>query len=288
MGKIYAFWSPLHGQCGTTASMVAAAYAMRRAGSSVVLVHSQSVYADLEHLFHTRTEKRVVFDGIGLDGLCYTIKAKDLDKQDLDRAMFQIDEDFYLLPSASKRTDTERESVLQYIITEKLPIHYDYIFVDVGAGHSEITEAIRSMADLNFIVVSQNKMTLQDFPCQNTVLLCGNYDRNRKLNLTSLKQMYPECRVFAIPYCTEFGDAIADSRVHHFFQANERLLPMEETQEELSIRKIFRKAEDSTGYFFKELRALQKHNKSDEVRKSNEVRFNTLALQPSQEAARYD
>lgn len=260
MGKIYAFWSPLHGQCGTTASMVAAAYAMRQAGNSAVLVHSQSIYADLEHLFHARTEKRAVFDGIGLDGLCYTIKAKDLEKQDLDRAMLRIDEDFYLLPSASKRTDAERESVLRYIITEKLPLHYDYIFVDVGAGHSEITEAIRSVADLNFIVVSQNKMTLQDFPRDNTVLLCGNYDRHRKLNLKSLKQMYPGCEVFAVPYCTEFGDAVADSRVHHFFQANEHLLPMGEAQGEASMKKMSRKAEDGTEYFFKELRALQRHN----------------------------
>lgn len=252
MGKIYAFQSPLHGQCGTTASMVAAAYALQKEGHSIVLVHSQAAFADLENLFYTKeTKSETFYDGIGLDGLCYAIKARDLDRQDLSHAMLRLDDNLFLLPSAAKRIDSERESILHYIITEKLPLYYDYVFVDTGSDSSAVGESIRSAADVNIIVIAQSRATLREFP-GNAVLLCGSYDRNRRLNLRSLKQRYDN-PVFAVPYCSEYGDAIAESTVRRFFLANERLL-----EEQNRKNRKFHKTEDGTEYFFRELREIRR------------------------------
>jgi len=187
MGKIYSFQSPVHGQCGTTASMVAMAYAIKQEKKSIVLVHSQSSLAALENFFISGEEKRPVYDGIGLDYLCYTIKARDLEKNDLDKAMIHLDKDFFLLPSAAKRMDDEREEILKYIITEKLPLYYDYVFVDIGFGNSDVSQAVKEAADTNVMVISQNSMILTEgLVEENMLLLCGNYNPKRKLNLRAI------------------------------------------------------------------------------------------------------
>ena len=258
MGKIFTFQSPLHGQCGTTATMVAVAYAMKLTGKSIVLVHSQSKFADLENLFYLNSEKQSAYSGIGLDGLCYTIKARDLERSDLERAMLQLDEGFYLLPSAAKRVDAEREEILNYIISEKLPTFYDYVFVDIGSGYSEIADKIRKIADTNFIVISQNRQVLdyvdtKELSPKTTVLVCGDYDKNRKLNLNSLRQYYPRYKTFAIPHCSEYGDAITDSRVHQFFHGYEYLLDDKKKKKLFSM-----KAVENTEQFFQYLQTAHK------------------------------
>lgn len=253
MGKIVAFQSPLHGQCGTTASMVAMAYALQKEGRSIVLVHSQASYADLENLFYAKEAKRASFyDGIGLDGLCYTIKAQDLTRQDLIRATLQMDDNLYLLPSAAKRIDTERESILHYIITEKLPLFFDYVFVDTGSDHSAVSESIQKTADMNIVVIAQSRATLKEYPAE-AILLCGSYDKNRKMNLKSLRQRYKN-PVYAIPYCSEYGDAIAASAVRRFFQSNEALL--KDTVKKSLFRKT-KSAEENTEFFFEEIKKLR-------------------------------
>lgn len=253
MGKIVAFQSPLHGQCGTTASMVAMAYALQKEGRSIVLVHSQASYADLENLFYAKEAKRASFyDGIGLDGLCYTIKAQDLTRQDLIRATLQIDDNLYILPSAAKRIDAERENILHYIITEKLPLFYDYVFVDTGSDHSAVSDSIRKAADMNVVVIAQSRATLKEYPAE-SILLCGSYDKNRKTNLKSLKQRYKNS-VYAVPYCSEYGDAIATSTVRRFFQSNETLL--KDTAKKSLFKKV-KKLEGNTEFFFEEIKKLR-------------------------------
>lgn len=95
------------------------------------------------------------------------------------------------------------------------------------------------------------------FSCypKDAILLCGNYDKHRRLNLQALKQKYRDNPVFAIPYCSEYGDAIAESAVRRFFLANEHLFDEGEAKRN---RFGARKPEDSTEYFFKELSRLRK------------------------------
>ena len=251
MGKICAFYSPLHGQCGTTATMVAAAFALEKEGFSVIMVHSQSSYADLENMFFTKeTKKNTFYDGIGLDGLCYAIKAEELSQKDLTRAVLQLEDNLYILPSAAKRTDPEREEILRYIITEKLPLYYDYVFVDTGSNKSDIAEAIRQAADVKVAIVAQNRTTLREFT-EADVILCGNYDKNRKLNLNSLKKRYKK-PVFAIPYCSSYADSIEDSSVKQFFLTNETLLK----RNDKNFFSGFKKVSGNTHYFFSELKKL--------------------------------
>lgn len=264
MGKIVAFQSPLHGQCGTTASMVAMAYALQKEGRSIVLVHSQASYADLENLFYAKeTKKDTFYDGIGLDGLCYTIKAQDLTRKDLIRATIKLDDYLYLLPSAAKRIDTERENILHYIITEKLPLFYDYVFVDTGSDHSAVSESIRKAADMNIVVIAQSRATLKEFS-KDAILLCGSYDKNRKMNLKFLKQRYKN-PIYAIPYCSEYGDAIASSSVRRFFHSYESLL------KSTPSKGWFKKTpEDGTAYFFDEIKKLREICPDRDVLQSND------------------
>lgn len=254
MGKICSFYSPLHGQCGTTATMVAAAFALEKEGFSVVMVHSQSSFADLENMFFTKENKKNTFyDGIGLDGLCYAIKAGELTQTDLARAVLQLGDNLYLLPSAAKRADPEREEILRYIITEKLPLYYDYVFVDTGSVNSAIAEAVRERAEIKLAVVAQNRETLRDFP-EATAIFCGNYDKNRKLNLGTLKKRYKKT-VFGIPHCSAYADAIEESSVRQFFLLNESLL-REETKKRFFQR--LHSPNEDTENFFKELRKVRK------------------------------
>lgn len=280
MGKIYAFQSPIHGQCGTTATMVAAAYALQKKGCSVCLVHSQSSYADLENLFYSKeTNGDTFFDGIGLDGLCYSIKAQELNRKDFDRAMIQLDDNLFLLPSVAKVLDEERKSIVRYILTEKLPLFYDYVFVDTGADKSEMGASIREVADVSVCVITQSRTALKEeyLPqiSENTILLCGNYNDERKLNLKALSKRLKNLPVFAVPYCTEYADAIANSTVKQFFLSYENLLKPEKTKGRglNAIRQRLAPPKEETLNFFEKLPELNHAFVPDRKMKSEKKEF---------------
>lgn len=264
MGKIYAFQSPIHGQCGTTVSMVAAAYAIHGKGRSVCLVHSQNSYADLENLFYTKkTKTDTFFDGIGLDGLCYSIKAQELEKKDLDKAMVQLDDNLFLLPSTAKILDEERKSIVHYILTEKLPQYYDYVFIDTGADKGEMSIALREAADVSVCVIAQSRAALREEYIPNlskdVILLCGNYNDKRKLNRNALSKRFNNTPVFAVPYCSEYADAITDSTVKQFFLLYESRLEVDKSKSNTInvIRQKLIPPKEETQVFFEELKKLK-------------------------------
>ncbi len=214
MGKLIAFSSSIHGQCATTASMVAVALHVPNS----LVVHTQSRFAELENMFFRKLRNKDVYKSIGIQNLCYEFKGAPTTAEDIKKNIIPVTENLSLLPSADRAmSSSDHDRILFHIVTEELPKYFDNVFVDLGAGSSEMIQRIREIADVNVIVVSQSVVSLCDISdIPNAVVLIGRYDKDRKTNYKSIKNHY-KTPVYCIPECSEYADSINDGAVSKFF-----------------------------------------------------------------------
>ncbi len=217
---ILTFQSNLHGQCGTTATMLAVAFGLKREypEKRIVLVHSQSGCTDLEKIFK---ESSIRLDNdMGFSSLICQFKARELTLDDINGAAIKLANGLYLLPSDSNRgADIELDRIVSGIIVNSLPKFFDIVLVDVGAGRGSMFDntalkLLRDSADINFLVCSQNPATQEKPNFENYKVIVGNYDPKRKNNSSVITGCFG-----VVPYCTEYADAITEKKVTAFFSS---------------------------------------------------------------------
>lgn len=247
----------MHGQCGTTATMIAASMRLK----NCVLVHTQAVMAGLENSLNPQRNKiDEIYSKLGMNNLCYELKSHELTQEDVMKNVSVLVDDsdgaisnLYLLPSSARvNTDDERELILAHIVTKDLPKFFDYVCVDLGAGEiTPMKKAIMNDADKNFLVVSQSKQTLDKNyeNVKNLGVIIGTYDPARKITPNTIRKMFKTNTVYTVPYCGEYADALSEGKTIRFFLSNEKLM-------DISMRK-YRK-DDPLCVFFKNLPDLEK------------------------------
>lgn len=244
MGKLVVFWSPWHGQAGTTANMCAVAVALHHLqGESVILAHSQFGMADLEGMYNMRMNlqsKKELYTGTGLSALMMYFKQAAITANIVSNCVIpsKFSDGIYLLPgvemSSMARSD-ETNKIIEAIFARDIPKYYDWTFVDAAAGGNALSQMLMQRADLIVVNLSQNAATWQQFFCEDgpnkwlfdskkAFYVIGGYHKQSSFNIKKFASKYDDyveskgCGT--IPFCVKYMDAISRGQVDHFLHAN--------------------------------------------------------------------
>ncbi len=234
------FWSPIHGQAGTTGSLLAVSlltgmYYRKKA----VLTQTQFNYNNLEAPFlgansYDRDSKEF-FREIGIDAAIRSFKAEKLDKSTLDNCCVALDNtNIVLLPGTSRTIresfDYEMEAVVPSL-TRAIEEVYGIVFADISSGKNTLSIRLMQEADIIVVNLSQNMGITDEYFKQyadihsgKVFYLFGRYDRNSKYNISNIRGKYHKhithTNSGVIPYNTNFMDAQVDGKVVDFIRNN--------------------------------------------------------------------
>lgn len=236
MSKIV-FWSPVHGQVGTTSNMLAcAANCALENDKTVLMSHTHFTLSCLESSFLPEAQlddnSMFTFTDAGLDAVERLARSRRLTIENFsDYTTPILKERLDLLIGTAKPDLTMYEHIEDVIqsIFMKASQCYDLTFIDVNSGtQNRITHAMLDAADYVVVNLNQNVRVLDAFFNQNAwpealhhkpyLILIGNYDPTSKYSASNLKRKYkPTVPLLPVPHCTDFMDACNSSRAMEFF-----------------------------------------------------------------------
>ena len=234
------YWSPMHGQTGTTSNMLASAlYIGIQYRKKSLLMHTHFNLNNLEAPLVGSNAKNAdsigYFQDVGLDALVRTFKASRLGKEDLDNCCISIPNTLVsLLPGTTKHNQASYAYEMNMVILNLLRSMeelVDIIFIDVCSGKHPLSRKIIDASDIIVINLSQNTGVIENcfynYPNllhQKVFYLVGNYDDNSKYNIRNIRRHYRKYMKASnsgiIPYNTAFHDALCDGRVVDFIKDN--------------------------------------------------------------------
>ena len=255
MGRIYTFYSPMHGQCKTTATAIAVAIAEAKKGNDVIITHVQSKMSAMEaYLGFAEQNKFGAMEDVGLNNLVYNIEGRELTERDIKAAVIKISDHLYMLPALGQsRGDTEKDAIISNLITTQLPKYYRSVFVDLGIETGEknaigrerpMIKTITEAAAVNYVTLAQSGWLWKKYPFPNVKYLITGYDEDSKYT-TFRFRFKVGAPAIAIPDCTEYADALSDGKIKEFIERHENI----------NIKKGKSKVEK----FFKSVEGVVKH-----------------------------
>ncbi|HHV13699.1 MAG TPA: hypothetical protein GXX75_25870 [Clostridiales bacterium] len=231
------FWSPVHGQTGTTSNILALSLVSAVSYKRKCLVtQTHFNYNNLEAPLIERNSKASpdYFLDVGIDALVRNFKAERLNRSLVENCCIALgDTSLSLLPGTTK---TNRES-FDYAVGMAVPKvflameqFYDCMFIDTNPGGKELSIKLMEDAELTVINLNQNLEIIDLYFRQYDKLIPGNkfflfgaYDAESKYNINNLRKKYggiTKANSGVIPYNTAYKDAQADSRVVDFIKRN--------------------------------------------------------------------
>ena len=234
------FWSPVHGQAGTTSNMLAIALIVglyyRKTGL-ITQTHFNfnNLEAPLLEANAGNKHYRKFFREIGIDALARNFKLEKLTKEWLDYCCIEIaNTNMTLLPGT---TQTIRESfdyemdILMLPLLKVMEGYTNHIFIDISSGNNPLSMKLMKEADIVVVNLSQNMSIIDHFfenykealPAK-IFYLIGNYDDRSKYNLANIRRRYSSYmnnkNSGVIPYNTGYRDAQIDGRAADFIRSN--------------------------------------------------------------------
>lgn len=245
------YWSPIHGQAGTTSNMLANALITGiQYKKKCLLMHTHFKLNNLEAPLVGCNTKNADSSGffldVGLDSLVRSFKAARLGEEDLNNCCISIpNTSISLLPGTCKNNEASFAYEMDMVIINLLRTIeelVDIVFIDVCSGEHPLSRKIMEDSDVIVVNLSQNIGLLEDFLSreQNQLLpldnqkrkhqklffLIGNYDDNSKYNINNIRRRHRKVMKHnnsgTIPYNTAFHDALCDGTVVDFFKENLR------------------------------------------------------------------
>lgn len=230
-----AFWSPFHGQCGTSSNMITVSLLSTMLSEyNTSLFQTSFKYNALETYLLGKSTKVVgeYFQDTGIDALSRGIKSEPLTKENIINCSISLmDEKIHLVPGTSKANREHYETKLLPVlgqIINSLNDNHDLVFIDVNSGlNDEITTRVMNNVDLIVVCLNQNDFVLNEyfannpFHDKNTFYLIGNYDSHSKYTIGNIRRKYKDIKsdsIGGIPYCTGFRDAMLTTNVFMFFE----------------------------------------------------------------------
>lgn len=234
------YWSPVHGQAGTTSNMlISALIAGILYKKKCLLMHTHFMLNNLEAPLVGSNAKNAgssgYFQDVGLDALIRSFKAGKLTKEDLENCCISIpNTKVSLLPGTSKSNQVSFEYEMDMVIRKLLRAMeelVDIVFIDVCSGNHPLSHKILESSDVIVINLSQNtglmESCLSSYPNlikKKVFYLIGCYDGNSKYNISNIRRHYRRYikngNSGVIPYNTSFRDALCDGRVAEFVKDN--------------------------------------------------------------------
>lgn len=229
MGKIITFWSPMHGQCKTTATAVAVAMSAAP-NEDVVITHIQPRLSAMENYFgYNELQKNGVMNDTGLNNLVYNSIARNITEDDIRAACVSVTKNVSLLPALGQnKVESEKDAIISRLIVKELPKYFKYVFIDLGTetGESDfrarpMVKEITDAAAVNFVVLPQNAWLWKTYDgIRNASYIISAYDEDSKFSASRFRFSQGKF-AYTIPLCTEYADALSEGRVKEFFERNQ-------------------------------------------------------------------
>jgi len=234
-----AFWSPIHGQTGTTSNILVTAIITGMIyRKKSLLTQTQFSFNNLEAPLVGSNSKNEgttdYFRDVGLDSLIRSFKAAKLDRDAIENCCISLSNtNLSLLPGTSKNNkdffEFEMSTVLLNILKTMEGFH-DVLFMDISAGDNALSMQIIEDSNLTVVNLNQNMGVVDGFFANHrenikgkVFYLFGNYDCNSKYNINNIRRRYKEITISnsgVIPYNTSFLDAQCDGKVIDFMKEN--------------------------------------------------------------------
>lgn len=229
------FWSNVHGQAGTSSNMLAAAMMNDLMyGSRSILLQTQFEMNQLEIPLLSENRRELIRNyNIGVDRLIQGIRSGMNAKQLLTSSCITLSKqciDF--LPGTNTKYREIYEKGLKETFQEIIVLAeacYEMVYIDASAGMNDFVEMIFEQADIIIVNLCQNKRVLEDFfkrydiNYDKMLFIIGNYDVASEYTINNLCKKIKSLKrelTFAVPYNTEFRDAMSRAQLTEFFLQN--------------------------------------------------------------------
>lgn len=235
------FWSPVHGQAGTTSNITAISLT---AGlgyhTKIVLTQTHFNYNNLEAPFvgsnsNNRASKYYFMD-VGLDALIRSFKASKLDKEIIENCCISPSNTNILLLPGTTKSNRETFDYEMWTVMPNLLLNLEEachnVFVDISSGENPLSNRLMQEADIIVINLNQNmsiadlffKYFKEKLPEKKLFYLFGNYDCKSKYNMNNIRRKYFKDITLhnsaVIPYSTAYLDAQCDGKIIDFIRNN--------------------------------------------------------------------
>lgn len=245
-----AFWGPRHGQVATTSNLIAVA-------TGIALKHQLSTLVSHTHWnrstlevafkkFETSGDLYMAFSDSGLDSLERLAKSNRLDDEAIrSNTAPLIQGKMDLLHGTSKPDESSHQQISNAMprILEAADKAYDLTFVDVNSGiGNELSDVVLQSSDLIVVCLNQNVSLLDNFfnkreyhgalNDKKFIIVLGNYHADSKYSAKNIARKYGvKQKIYTVPHCSSFMDAINDSNALDFFLRNRNVSKKHETWE---------------------------------------------------------
>ncbi|WP_061311254.1 hypothetical protein [Clostridium botulinum] len=232
-----AFWSPFHGQTGTTSNAISTAINIAlNYKEKVLLTHMQYLKSSMESCFQKYDEGDLTkFDDVGIDSLERLVKAGKLSSEDFSNyTKVLVPNRLDILTGSTKLKKELFDNIYDSIIDifDCANECYDLIFVDVNSGNRDkITEKVLEQSDIIVINLNQNEKILKSFfskkdwldvfDRKKLIVNLGRYDPASKCSAKYIKNNYGwKDEIYTVPYLIPFMDSCNNHEVLKFFYGN--------------------------------------------------------------------
>lgn len=234
MGKQIAFWSPVHGQVGTSANLISAACMIGLESSARTLIgHTHGAMSGLESVLLKSNSGLFQdgFDNSGLDALERLARNHRLSSERVKDYTRPILHNRLDLLMGTSKTDEAGQAEISGLIEGILMYasqYYDLIMIDINrSDRNLLTNKVLETSDLIVVNLNQNMALLEryfehvDMPetiaAKPKIFVLGQYDHGSKYKVSNIARRF-RCRneMFTVPYCVDFLDACNDRNVVEF------------------------------------------------------------------------
>ncbi|MBH1940632.1 hypothetical protein I5677_07000 [Mobilitalea sibirica] len=237
------YWSPVHGQAGTTSNiLVTALIAGMVYNKECLLTQTHFNFNNMEAPLIGSNSKNAkttdYFRDIGLDSLIRNYKASKLKQESIEDCCISLPgTGIHLLPGTCKSNRDTFEDEMETIfinLIRTIEKHMGIVFIDLNSGNHPLSLKVIADSDLTVVNLSQNMGFIDYFfdtyyhlISSKTFYLFGNYDCNSKYNIYNIRRRYRKYitpqNSGAIPYNTMYHDAQCDGKIIEFIKENHQI-----------------------------------------------------------------
>lgn len=234
------FWSPVHGQTGTTSNIIISAMLTGMIyRKKCILTQTQFNFNNLEAPLVGCNSKDVAspefFRDVGLDTLIRNFKAEKINGGILENCCISFhNTNVRLLPGTAKSNKDSFGYEMETVLLNLLRTMEEFsgiLFIDAASGNNPLSMKIIADSNLTIVNFSQNMSVIDTFFTEyrhlikgNVFYLFGNYDCNSRYNINNIRTRYRKDITIlnsgVIPYCTAYMDAQCGGRVVEFIRDN--------------------------------------------------------------------
>lgn len=226
------YWSPVAGQTGTTASLLAAVLmAACTKQQKVLLTQTHYNNRDMEEILLGGKTEKDIYQDIGLDALFRLMRTGNLMDSHKNFVLSLLKEKLDILPGTEKEKNNVTEEEMIAYLPELYGVfenYYDFVFTDAVQGNDRVSKSLMEKADLVVVTLNQNKAVIEkclknyQLTLEKTVFILGSYCSTSAYNQRNLERKYKEFRgrLYTLPFCEAFQDASSNCELITFFLNN--------------------------------------------------------------------